>query len=167
MAAQARQGGVKTVGVFRDQGHEVIAAAADACGLDAVQLHGGGSDLGSLRAALPEQCEIWAACSVGDTAESARAGADRSLFDTRLNGRSGGTGRSFDWNLVIGRPDFPSAFLAGGIGPANARSAQRAGAFGIDIGSAVESMPGRKDPDKLSALFEELRPMCRRTAACG
>lgn len=167
MAAQAQRCGVKTVGVFRDQRHEVIAAAADACGLDAVQLHGGDSDLGSLRAAFQEQCEIWAACSVGDTAEPARAGADRSLFDTRVDGRSGGTGQSFDWNLVIGRPDFPSAFLAGGIGPANARAAQRVGAFGIDIGSAVESMPGRKDPDKLIALFEELRPMCRRTAACG
>ena len=136
--AQARGSGLKTVGVFRDQRHDVVAAAAEHYGLDAIQLHGGDIDLPRLRANLPQGCEIWTACGVGDTAEPAREGADRTLFDTRLNGRSGGTGRSFDWRLITGRRDLPFAFLAGGIGPANARSAQQIGTFGIDIGSAVE-----------------------------
>ena len=166
MAAQARQGGVKTIGVFRDEGHEVIAATADACGLDAVQLHGRDNNLGSLRAALPEHCEIWVACGVGDTAEPARTGADRTLFDTRVDGRSGGTGRSFDWAMVAGRPDLPSAFIAGGIGPDNARAAQLVGAFGIDVGSAVEAAPGRKDHARLGSLFDALRPTSRGAAQC-
>jgi len=166
LAARAIDSGVKTVGVFRDQGHEVVAAAVEACGLNAVQIHGGEVDLSHIRANLPERCEIWTVCGVGGTAEPKRPGADRTLFDTLQNGRSGGTGQSFDWGMVAGRPDLATAFLAGGIGPHNAHDAQQVGAFGIDIGSAVEIAPGRKDPDKLKVLFNALRSPCRRTVAC-
>ena len=164
---QAQKSGIKTVGVFRDQGQDAVARAVETCGLDAVQLHGGDNDLESLRAALPARCEIWAACSVGDKVGPVDTGADRTLFDTQLNGRSGGTGKAFDWKLIAGRSDLPNAFLAGGIGPANARAAQHVGTYGIDVGSAVEIAPGRKDLDKLSALFDALRPDCRRTVACA
>lgn len=167
ITAQARAGGIKAVGVFRDQGNDAVAAVANTRGLDAVQLHGGEVDLDRLRAALPDGCEIWTACSVSDEVEPHRGGADRTLFDTQLNGRSGGTGKAFDWTLIASRPDLPTAFIAGGIGPANARAAQRVGTFGIDIGSAVESAPGRKDSDKLAAVFKALRPQCRREVECG
>lgn len=165
VTAEAQARDLKAVGVFRDQNNKTVAAVADACGLDAVQLHGGDS-LDGLADGLPEDCEIWAACGVGERAEPMPARADRTLFDTRLNGCSGGTGRSFDWKLVAGRPDLPSAFLAGGIGPANARGAQQVGAFGIDIGSAIESVPGRKDPAKLRAVFDALRPSGRSDMSC-
>ena len=167
IAAEARQSGIKSVGVFRDQGHGSVAKTAHACGLDAVQLHRGDPELDKLRTTLPAGCEIWGACGVGENAEPAAAGADRSLFDSQLNGRSGGTGRSFDWTVIAGRPDLSAAFLAGGIGPANARAAQLVGTFGIDIGSAVETEPGQKSPAKLAAVFDTLRPKCRRTVACG
>jgi indole-3-glycerol phosphate synthase/phosphoribosylanthranilate isomerase len=167
MVQEARSHGMKAVGVFRDQDHRIIASIADASGLDAVQLHGRNDELQRLRIELPEGCEIWATCGVGEHAEPAPAGADRSLFDTLLGGRSGGTGQQFDWRLVSGRPDLPKAFLAGGIGPSNARAAQRVGAFGLDIGSAIESAPGRKDSSKLAELFDALRLPCRRTATCG
>lgn len=167
LTAEVRVCGMNSVGVFRDQGQDIVAKAADAFGLDAVQFHGGDVVVGHLRDALPKGCEIWAACGVGVGAEPVPAGADRTLFDTRANGRSGGTGRSFDWKLIAGRPDLPGAFLAGGIGPANARAAQRVGTFGIDVGSAVETAPGRKDPERLSHMFDALRPPCRRSVACG
>jgi indole-3-glycerol phosphate synthase/phosphoribosylanthranilate isomerase len=167
ISGHARISGVKTVGVFRNQGPEVVAAAADTCGLDAVQLHGGDADLVRLRSSLPQGCEIWTTCGVGAIAEPMREGANRTLFDTQLNGRSGGTGQSFDWTLIAERPDLSGAILAGGIGPANARAAQQVGTFGIDIGSAVESEPGRKDLDQLVAVFDALRPKCRGTVACG
>lgn len=167
LTADARARGLKTVGVFRNQDHAMADAAANGCRLDAVQLHRCEIDLGSLRTALPKGCEIWAACGVDGAVEPARQGADRTLFDTRMDGRSGGTGRSFDWKLIAGRPDLPKAFLAGGIGPANARAAQQVGAFGIDIGSVIESAPGRKDPEKLAALFDALRPRGRKGMTCG
>ena len=68
-------------------------------------------------------------------------------------------------NIIVGRDDLPGSFLAGGIGPANAAAASRVGAYGLDVGSAVEARPGEKDPVKVKALFAALRPACRGDAA--
>jgi len=162
---EARVGGLKAVGVFQDQDPTYVARKARDLALEAVQLHGRETGIDGLRSELPEGCEIWAACGVGTEVESEREGADRILYDTRANGRSGGTGTVFDWSLLAARPSLPSAFLAGGIGPSNARSAQRLGAYGIDVGSSIEEAPGIKDPVKLCALFESLRPDCRRSTS--
>lgn len=166
IATRARRYGLRIVGVFRNQSEEFIARTARDIGLDAVQLHDREQDLRQLRSLLRPECEIWAVCGVGETAEPARLHADRTLFDSIVNGHTGGTGRPFDWNLIRGRIDQRRAFLAGGIGPANARAAQQVGTFGIDVGSRIESAPGQKDPDKLKALFAALRPLSRRTAPC-
>jgi indole-3-glycerol phosphate synthase/phosphoribosylanthranilate isomerase len=124
-----------------------------------VQLHGG-EDMEyvrSLRRELPLSCEIWTALSVGCRPLSSRGG-DRLLFD---NG-DGGTGRSFDWALVEHHPEFERSIVAGGIGAHNAAPARSLGAYAIDVGSAVESAPGFKSPQKIAALFERLRTPARR-----
>jgi indole-3-glycerol phosphate synthase/phosphoribosylanthranilate isomerase len=155
----ARAHGLKTVGVFRDSALEGVAAIATALNLDVVQLHGT-EDVAAVRAALPPDIEIWAVCPGG---AQPRAGADRSLFDTG----SGGTGKTFDWSQIEGRADLASGFLAGGIGPDNARAASRVGAYGLDVGSSVEARPGEKDFDKVTALFAALRPRSRGDLARG
>lgn len=167
VADEARGRGLLTVGVFQDSEHDFVAHKAHELGLAAVQLHGRETELETLRDRLPDDCEVWAACSVGDEVERERSGADRIIYDTKAGGRSGGSGKAFDWELLVKRAALPSAFLAGGIGPAIARSAQRVGAYGIDVGSGVEAAPGRKDHAKVRALFESLRPECRRTAQCS
>lgn len=162
IAETARAKGMKAVGVFQDQEAEFVAVTADRLGLDAVQLHGS-EKISEFHGTANE---IWAACAVGDAGEPERGGADRILYDTRANGRSGGTGQVFDWSALAGRPQLPSAFVAGGIGPANARGAQRVGAYGIDVSSGVEAKPGRKDPEKVRALFASLRIGDRRAKQC-
>jgi indole-3-glycerol phosphate synthase/phosphoribosylanthranilate isomerase len=163
LAEAAKGAGMIAVGVFRDCPVADVVRMAGHASLDAIQLHGR-EEIAELRAVLPDEVEIWAACPVNGVAAPARRGADRSLFDTTRNGRSGGTGEAFDWSLVAGRDDLPAAFLAGGIGPANARAAAAVGAFGIDVGSRVECAPGIKDPDKVKALFAALRPDARAPA---
>jgi indole-3-glycerol phosphate synthase/phosphoribosylanthranilate isomerase len=166
LASTARESGMKAVGVFRDAAPKDVAKAVDRLGLDAVQLHGQetGDMIAEIRDHLPESIEIWALCGVGARAATARAGANRTLFDTIRNGESGGTGVSFDWSLIRSRDDLSSAFLAGGIGPDNARMAACIGAFGLDVGSSVEARPRIKDPAKVAALFDALRPACRAAA---
>lgn len=163
LAAKARAVGLRSAGVFRDSpATEVIRTVNDA-GLDVVQLHGSesGEYIADLRPRLPAGVEIWAACPVNGTAAPARQGADRSLFDTRRGEGSGGTGEAFDWVLVGRREDLPTAFLAGGIGPANAKAAAAIGAYGLDVGSSIESAPGFKAYARVEALFAELRPAAR------
>jgi indole-3-glycerol phosphate synthase/phosphoribosylanthranilate isomerase len=153
LADLARQSGLKTVGVFRDAAPSDVAAVASTVRLDIVQLHGA-EDVSAIRRSLPANSEVWAVAADG---APARPGADRTLFDRG----AGGTGESFDWSIVADRTELSSAFLAGGIGPANAHAASRVGAYGLDVGSSVEARPGKKDPAKVKALFAALRPACR------
>ncbi|MCJ7421200.1 bifunctional indole-3-glycerol-phosphate synthase TrpC/phosphoribosylanthranilate isomerase TrpF [Sphingomicrobium astaxanthinifaciens] len=165
LTMMAGQFGMQTVGVFRGQPPEEIAAASRALRLDVVQLHepGAGAKIGALRPHLRAGTECWALAGVEGTAIDAVPQADRTLFDTRIGTRSGGTGVAFDWRRIAGRDDLTRAFLAGGIGPDNVRAAARAGAYGLDICSGVEAAPGTKDPAKVEALFAALRHPDRRS----
>lgn len=165
LAELARRFGVLPVGVFRDAPPGVVADISRRLGLHAVQLHGleDADYVRALRRELPDGCEIWTAMSVGHEPLVER-GADRLLFDNER----GCSGRTFDWSLIEGHRDLARAIVAGGIGPNNARAAQRLGAYAIDVGSALDERPGRKSADKIAALFEELRPACRqRLRACA
>jgi indole-3-glycerol phosphate synthase/phosphoribosylanthranilate isomerase len=146
-----------------------VAYSAKALGLRAVQLHGEEDALyiRALRGLLPEETEIWAAAAVGRDLPPHRLGADRTLFDSQVGGRSGGTGIAFDWSRLEGRPDLGRSLLAGGLRPSNARAAARVGAFALDVGSGVEMSPGRKDAGRLYAFFEALRTSARGEAGCA
>ncbi|HYD11705.1 MAG TPA: bifunctional indole-3-glycerol-phosphate synthase TrpC/phosphoribosylanthranilate isomerase TrpF [Allosphingosinicella sp.] len=165
--AMAGIGGAPLVGVFRNARLPEVAVSARALGLAAVQLHGeeDAAYLHALRSLLlPEETEIWATRAVGRELAAARPGADRTLFDTQVDGRTGGTGRVFDWDRIRDRPELGEALLAGGLNPGNARAAARVGAWALDLCSGVEAAPGRKDPARLAAFFEALRPEARACA---
>ena len=158
--------GAPTVAVFRNEKLMEVAVTARELGLAAVQLHGD-EDAGyirGLRPLLPQGTEIWATGAMGGDMPEPRLGADRILFDSVVDGRSGGTGKVFDWRRIEGRPELGEAVLAGGLNPANARAAARVGAWALDVCSGVEATPGRKDPDKLGAFFDALRPEVRTCA---
>ena len=158
---------IPLVGVYRNEKPMQIAYGARALGLRAVQLHGEEDPLyiRALRNLLPEETEIWAAVPVAREVPRPRLGADRTLFDSQVGGRSGGTGVAFDWSRLEGRADLDRSILAGGLKPSNARAAARVGAFALDVGSGVEIAPGRKDAGRLYAFFEALRPAARGEAA--
>jgi indole-3-glycerol phosphate synthase/phosphoribosylanthranilate isomerase len=165
LAGTARRSGVLPVGVFRDAPPDLVSGLAKRLDLHAVQLHGREDRdyVRLLRRTLPLGCEIWTALSVGRQALDGRGG-DRLLFDSG----SGGTGQTFDWRLIAKHPDLCRAILAGGIGPANARAAQRLGAFAIDACSAGETSPGVKSAARVGALFDALRqPSRQRLSACA
>ncbi len=150
----ARSVGMKCVGVFAGD-NPAIVGVANLLGLDAVQVHGRFDR--SLKAALGP-VELVATCAVRNgMLEALPDGADRILFDHR----DGGSGQAFDWGLVAYSPALPTAFLAGGIGPDNARAATALGAYGLDLSSGVERALGIKDRAKLAALFNALRPIGR------
>ena len=158
LAGTARRCGIMPVGVFRDAPLRTVADIATLLNLDAVQLHGREDVeyIRSLRRELPQSCEVWTALSVGREPLVSRGG-DRLVFDNA----AGGSGTMFDWMRIAGHPDLKRALVAGGIGASSARSAQRLGAYAIDVGSAVDLKPGTKSPGKIAALFEALRPPSR------
>jgi phosphoribosylanthranilate isomerase len=80
---------------------------------------------------------------------------DYHLFDRRAKNLPGGTGETFDWELLRGhRSDVP-AILAGGLKPENvAEAVEIARPFAVDVASGVEAEPGRKDHAKMAAFYE-------------
>ena len=164
VAAAAAEAGLRAVGVFRNEKLMQVAQSASALGLDAVQLHGDedAAYIKGLRPLLPAGTAIWAAGAVGDDVPEPRPGSDRILFDTAVNGRSGGTGRAFDWSRIEGRPELADGILAGGLNPDNVRQAAALRAYALDVSSGVEAAPGRKDETKMQAFFDALRVPDRR-----
>lgn len=76
------------------------------------------------------------------------------LLDSYHKGVPGGTGESFDWDLIPGDLDKP-VILAGGLNPDNAAQAiAQVRPYAIDVSSGVESAPGIKDLETINALVK-------------
>ena len=66
----------------------------------------------------------------------------------------GGNALTFDWRLIAGRKWALPWLLAGGLTASNVAEAIRlTGARQVDVSSGVESAPGVKDLDKISAFI--------------
>ena len=75
-----------------------------------------------------------------------------------LTGQLGGSGRTFDWELVVGLALRRKLVLAGGLTPENVRSAvERVTPWCVDVASGVESAPGVKDMGRVRAFLEAAR----------
>jgi len=154
---------VRRVGVFVNEPREEMARMADAVGLDLLQLHG--DEPPEALEGLPRPAIKAVRVGKGFASEEAMRYASKAagiLVDTRLPGETqlpGGTGVSFDWSLVRGLAErVPFLMLAGGLDPLNVAEAIRAvRPHAVDVSSGVESLPGRKDPEKVRAFVRAAR----------
>lgn len=151
--------GLRWVGVFVNEDRHVVAQRAKELSLVAVQLHGDEdkSYIEALRQDIPE-CEIWKAVQVQERLpKMSDFGADKILLDAFSKEARGGTGHSFDWSLLEQCDNLDQYILAGGLNPENAPYADEWGCFALDVNSGIEEAPGKKDPQKIKALFHALR----------
>ena len=89
---------------------------------------------------------------------------DRAVLDSARLGRTGGTGRAFDFSLLRFFRTIPRIVIAGGLSQANAAAAAHAfgeNFFGLDFNSGVEDAPGIKSPEKLREAFGAIRGISR------
>jgi phosphoribosylanthranilate isomerase len=88
------------------------------------------------------------------------------LLDTPHAKLYGGTGETFDWNLVRGVKWPKPVILAGGLKAENVGAAMEAlDPYAVDVCSGVESAPGKKDVAKLKEFLDEVRRFTARRAA--
>ena len=79
------------------------------------------------------------------------------LFENYETGIYGGTGNSFDWNLMNNIKDLDiKIILSGGINIKNVDNAIDINPWCIDINSGVESSPGFKDINLINKLIEKI-----------
>ena len=148
---------IDIAGVFVNARLEQIREVISQCQLDWVQLHGDES---------PQFCSSFLSLNVktmkalrvkdqNDIQQAENFFTDAILLDAFNPEKYGGTGLTFDWNIVghIGK----RVFLAGGINPDNATEAIKLGVYGIDVCSGIEAEPGKKDHKKMRKLFENIQ----------
>jgi phosphoribosylanthranilate isomerase len=88
-------------------------------------------------------------------AAEAYRSVDFHLFDRRAKDLPGGTGETFDWELLRGHRSEVPAILAGGLRPDNVAAAvEIVQPYAVDVASGVEAAPGRKDHGKMAAFYE-------------
>ncbi|MCA9649137.1 MAG: phosphoribosylanthranilate isomerase [Myxococcales bacterium] len=154
--ARAGGGGPSVVGVFVDPTLDELRRAAQALGLDAIQLHGDASPEPYAALGWPW---LWVVRGTPSLA-SLRVPAPTPawiLLDANVPG-FGGRGVTTDWAWAAAavRHLAPAAvWLAGGITPSNAAAAlAQVRPAGLDVASGAEreGEPRRKDSAKIAAL---------------
>ena len=149
---------VEVVGVFVNPSLDDVAKAVEDESLTMVQLHGDEGPSFCAEVARRTGAKVMRAFQVRSGAEVAGAEAyrvDFHLFDGHHERARGGTGESFDWELLRGRRSTVPMVLSGGLDSANVADAIAvAQPFAVDVASGVEAEPGVKDHGAMAAFFE-------------
>lgn len=155
--------GPQTTGVFVNQPLDDVNMIIRQTGIDLVQLHGTES---------PEYCRlvekpvikvfhIETESTAEELADEIKPFKDHTkyfMFDTKTDELWGGTGKTFDWNVLKKLSHNKPFFLSGGLNAGNINHACRLiHPFAVDVNSGVEQAPGVKDYNKLEEFFEEMR----------
>ncbi len=149
---------VAITGVFVNATLDEVVRAAEDETLAMVQLHGDEGPDFCREVARRTGCKVIKAIRVRSTAEIAGAEAYRTdfhLFDAHRPAQPGGTGETFDWELLRDRRSKIPAILAGGLTPANvAEAIEITRPFAVDVSSGIEASPGVKDHALMAAFAE-------------
>ena len=168
---------VEKVGVFVGGSSEAIAEAIRQCGLTIAQIYPQESlaltneffrdfpfrVIPAISTGLIGQDEI-----VGfHLANGAREKVVAVLVDSGNSERPGGTGETFDWQVMVGLTERIGLKLvvAGGLKVENIGEAmKKLKAWGVDVASGVEARPGKKDPNKVRAFVRAVREYDRKAS---
>lgn len=157
--------GPEKVGVFVNQPLDDVNQIAKQTGLDYVQLHG---DESVEYCELVEKPIIKVIHIEEETVdyllkhqiEQYAEVADFLLFDTKIDGLWGGTGKSFDWSMINDLDIDIPFFLSGGLKVENIKEAiETVQPYAIDVSSSLEQKPGLKDFAKIEAFMDEIRTL--------
>ncbi|MDN5869380.1 MAG: phosphoribosylanthranilate isomerase [Nitrococcus sp.] len=148
---------VTVVGLFLDAPAAMVDDVLASVALDLLQFHGAEGQAYCARFHRPYIKALPMGAGI-DPATYARAYPDAAgfLLDSNRIGQAGGSGRTFDWELVpraLGGP----IVLAGGLHAGNVAPAiQATRPWAVDVSSGVEAAPGVKDPELMNAFVSEV-----------
>lgn len=147
---------VTVVGLFVNAQHQEVASVLEQVPLDLLQFHG-------------EETEAYCRSFARPFIKALRVkpGADLSrqmnafhhsqglLLDAWHEKVQGGSGESFDWNLVP--KEAGRLILAGGLSPDNvAKAIAQVQPYAVDVSSGVEDSPGLKSFEKMKRFVQEV-----------
>ncbi|WP_144282376.1 phosphoribosylanthranilate isomerase [Chryseobacterium echinoideorum] len=158
----------KKVGVFVNESIKGIAEIVSEAHLDIIQLHGNEDEkyIKLLRQMIGESIKIIKVIRIGNqtseelqkTINQQPITIDYILFDTESKA-FGGTGKTFDWN-ILNEIDIPiSYFLSGGISLENFEDLKNINQkpTALDINSRFEIEAGNKDLEKVKEFLSLIK----------
>ena len=147
--------GQKKVGLFVNEKIDLIKKITLDLELDMIQLHGNENESFIRKLKLLTNRKIIKAIPIKTVedikiSEEFKNFCDMILFDTKTNNQFGGTGTSFDWELLKNFKTPKKWMLAGGLNINNIKEALKAAKPDIiDISSGVEKERGMKCEEKI------------------
>ena len=141
---------VSTVGLFVDLKFEDVRKGIEVSGVGCLQFHGEEEESLCDSFGLPWFKTIKMMQGVDVVEKVSRYNRSSAvLFDTGDSNLAGGTGKTFDWELIPKSMNKPY-IVAGGLNAQNVRKViKMTKPFAVDVCSGVESDKGKKDKSKL------------------
>jgi phosphoribosylanthranilate isomerase len=151
----------KKVGVFVNAALDVISRHIEEHQLSVIQLHG--DETPEFIAQLPSEIEIIKAIGIESKADLESCKAYENcihyfLFDTKST-QHGGTGSTFDWELLNAYTGTIPFFLSGGLGPETIGKLNQFSHpkwVGIDLNSRFETAPTLKNKQLIYTFIQQL-----------
>ncbi|MCK0200189.1 phosphoribosylanthranilate isomerase [Ornithobacterium rhinotracheale] len=150
------------VGVFVNEDLAQLLKIVNTANLNLVQLHGDEDEmyLQNLREKLNPEVKIIKVCRVGENLNLPKnhQNIDFLLFDTDSKAY-GGTGKTFDWQLLNQVKTDQKYFLSGGVRLNNLAQAKNLNPkpFALDINSKFEISAGVKDLELIAQMKELMK----------
>lgn len=158
MIARALPPFVTTVGLFVNPAAEQVEAVLKEVHLDVLQFHGDEPPEFCAGFGVPylKAIRVKAGVDLVQCAIRYRE-AQGLLLDAYVEGTPGGTGQSFDWDMIPAELPLP-VILSGGLEPANVADAiRRVRPWAVDVSSGVEASKGIKDTARIAAFIKGVR----------
>lgn len=148
---------IKTVGVFVNQSAEEIKEISAKTCIDVIQLHGHESPT-FCRSFKQKVIKAIHVENKSDLFKMTEYKVSAFVLDSKVEGKFGGTGRTFNWDFAVEAKKLGPVILSGGLNPENiAEAIDQVNPYAVDVASGVEVEPGVKDPDKVAAFIKEVR----------
>lgn len=149
---------VTVVGLFVNVSADFVHAVLDEVPLDLLQFHGDETPdfCGSFERPYIKAIRVREGVDLVQCA-SRYSSAQGLLLDAWVKDVPGGTGHSFDWDMIP--PELPlPVILSGGLNPDNvAEAIRRVRPYAVDVSSGVEAKKGIKDAAKIAAFIKEVK----------
>ena len=146
---------INKVGLFVNANSNFVDQVLNSVNIDTIQFHGdeSSSDCSQFQMPFIKAIRMREGTNLLSQAEEFSS-ASGLLLDSFEEDSYGGTGKSFDWNLIKNNLDLP-IILAGGLNKDNVMSAiEKTQPYAIDISSGVEVDKGIKDIGKTKEIIE-------------
>jgi len=146
---------INKVGLFVNASSNFVDQVLNSVNIDTIQFHGdeSSSDCSQFQMPFIKAIRMREGINLLSQAEEFSS-ASGLLLDSFEEDSYGGTGKSFDWNLIKNNLDLP-IILAGGLNKDNIMSAiEKTQPYAIDISSGVEVDKGIKDIEKTKEIIE-------------